>query len=60
MQHMVESFVNAGMFQCQNILRLFYNTDFGSVTIAVAANGAGVGFGDITAGGTQGYFLLER
>ena len=57
---MVESFIYPGMLQGQDILWLFYDANLAVVAFSAEADRAGVGLGDVEAGGAQGDFLFQR
>lgn len=48
-EDVVKSFIDAGMFQRQDVLRLLHNADLGDIALGIAADRAGVGLGDVTA-----------
>ena len=59
-KHVIKPLVYAGMFQGQDVLGLFHDADLGTVSLDVAADGAGVGGGDIEADGAQAGLALDR
>jgi hypothetical protein len=55
---MIQSVVNPGMLQSQNILRLLHDANLASVSVVAAADEAGVRVGNIKADGAQPGLLL--
>jgi hypothetical protein len=58
-ENVVKAFIGGGVLDGQDILRLFHDGQLGSIALGVAANGAGVGLGDVKAGGTEINPLFE-
>ena len=50
MEHVIESLVDAGVFQSEDVLWLFDNTNRRAVALVVAADKAGVSVSDIETG----------
>jgi hypothetical protein len=57
---MVQPAILFGVFQRQNILGLFHNADFGSVTLVIAADGANLSLRYIETSGAQPGLLFYR
>ena len=53
MQNVILALINPGLFNGKDIERFLHNTDHLGITVGIAAEPAGIHFGDIVADGTQ-------
>jgi len=60
MKHVIQSVVASGMLDGEDVLRLLYHTYHTPVSPVASADGTGVSIGNVAAGRTQRYLLLDR
>jgi len=59
-EDVIQSLVNPGMLQRQDILGLFHDANLGAVSLVAAADRAGVDVRHIKADGAEAGLLLDR